>query len=156
MNALSAFAAGLLFGLGLIVSGMTDPSKIIGFLDIAGAWDPSLAFVMGGAILVGLVAFRFARLRATSFLGGAMHLPTARHIDRPLVLGSLAFGVGWGLAGYCPGPAVVAYGAGQDKAVVFVVAMIVGMALYEAFDRHFHARRRRRVPRELSDIAGDA
>jgi hypothetical protein len=156
VNAVSAFVAGLLFGAGLIVSGMTDPSKIIGFLDVAGAWDPSLAFVMGGAILVGFAAFRFARRRAASFLGGAMRLPTARSVDRPLILGSLAFGVGWGLAGYCPGPAIVAYGAGQDKAVVFVVAMIAGMALYEAADRLFHARRRRRVPRELSDVAGDA
>jgi len=156
MNAVWTFLAGLLFGLGLIVSGMTDPSKIIGFLDITGAWDPSLAFVMGGAVLVGLVAFRFARRRTASFLGGAMHIPSARHIDRPLILGSLAFGVGWGLAGYCPGPAVVAFGAGQEQAVVFVVAMIAGMALYEAEDRLFHARRRRRVPRELSDVAGDA
>jgi hypothetical protein len=156
MNAVSAFAVGLLFGMGLIISGMTDPSKIIGFLDIAGAWDPSLAFVMGGAILVGFVAFRFARRRTMSFLGGAMHIPTARQIDRPLILGGLAFGVGWGLAGYCPGPAVVALGAGQDKAVVFVIAMIAGMALYETADRFFHARRRRRVPRELSDVAGDA
>jgi uncharacterized membrane protein YedE/YeeE len=156
MNAVWTFLAGLLFGLGLIVSGMTDPSKIIGFLDITGAWDPSLAFVMGGAVLVGLVAFRFARRRTASFLGGAMHIPSARHIDRQLILGSLAFGVGWGLAGYCPGPAVVALGSGQDQAVVFVAAMIAGMALYEAADRHFHARRRRRVPRELSDVAGDA
>jgi uncharacterized membrane protein YedE/YeeE len=156
MNAVWTFLAGLLFGLGLIVSGMTDPSKIIGFLDIAGAWDPSLAFVMGGAVLVGLVAFRFARRRTASFLGGAMHLPSARQIDRPLIIGSLAFGVGWGLAGYCPGPAVVAFGAGQEQAVVFVVAMIAGMALYEAEDRLLHARRRRRIPRELSDVAGDA
>jgi len=156
MNAVWTFLAGLLFGLGLIVSGMTDPSKIIGFLDIAGAWDPSLAFVMGGAVLVGLVAFRFARRRTASFLGGAMHLPSARQVDRPLIIGSLAFGVGWGLAGYCPGPAVVAFGAGQEQAVVFVVAMIAGMALYEAEDRLLHARRRRRIPRELSDVAGDA
>jgi uncharacterized membrane protein YedE/YeeE len=156
MNAVSAFAVGLLFGLGLIISGMTDPSKVIGFLDLAGAWDPSLAVVMGGAILVGLVAFRVARKRTVSFLGGAMHLPTARHIDRQLVLGSLAFGVGWGLAGFCPGPAVVSLGAGQDKAVVFVIAMIAGMALYEIVDRIWNARRRRRVPRELSDVAGDA
>ena len=156
MNAVSAFVVGLIFGTGLIISGMTDPSKIIGFLDVAGAWDPSLAFVMGGAVLVGLIAFRFARRRTVSFLGGAMHLPNARQIDRPLILGSLAFGVGWGLAGYCPGPAVVAFGSGQDKAVVFLVAMIAGMALYEAANRHFHARRRRRTPRELSDVAGDA
>ena len=156
MNAVWTFLAGLLFGLGLIVSGMTDPSKIIGFLDITGAWDPSLAFVMGGAVLVGVVAFRLARRRTASFLGGAMHIPSARYIDRPLMLGSLAFGVGWGLAGYCPGPAVVALGSGQDQAVVFVVAMIAGMVLYEAADRLFHARRRRRIPRELSDVAGDA
>jgi uncharacterized membrane protein YedE/YeeE len=156
MTAVSAFVGGLLFGTGLIISGMTDPSKIIGFLDVAGAWDPSLAFVMGGAVLVGFIAFRLARRRTASFLGGAMHLPTLRHIDRPLILGSLAFGVGWGLAGYCPGPAVVSFGAGQDKAVVLLVAMIAGMALYEAADRLFHARRRRRTPRELSDVAGDA
>ena len=156
MNAVSAFVVGLLFGVGLILSGMTDPSKIIGFLDLAGAWDQSLAFVMGGAVLVGFVAFGVARKRTVSFLGGAMHLPAARHIDRELILGSLAFGVGWGLAGYCPGPAVVALGAGQDKAVLFVIAMIAGMALYEAADRLLHARRRRRVPRERSDVAGDA
>ena len=156
MNAVSAFVVGLLFGVGLIHSGMTNPSKIIGFLDLAGAWDPSLAFVMGGAVLVGFIAFRYARKRTVSFLGGAMHLPTARHVDRELILGSLAFGVGWGLAGYCPGPAVVALGAGQDKAVVFVIAMLAGMALYESADRLFHARRRRRVPRERSDVAGDA
>ena len=156
MNAVSAFAVGLFLGAGLIISGMTDPSKIIGFLDVAGAWDPSLAFIIGGAVLVGFIAFRFARRRTVSFLGGAMHLPNARQIDQPLILGSLAFGVGWGLAGYCPGPAVVAFGSGQDKAVVFLVAMIAGMALYEAADRLFHARRRRRVPRELSDVAGDA
>jgi hypothetical protein len=156
MNAVSAFAVGLVFGVGLIISGMTDPSKVIGFLDLAGAWDPSLAFVMGGAVLVGVVAFRFARKRTASFLGGAMHLPTARHIDRELILGSLVFGVGWGLAGYCPGPAVVALGGGQDKAVVFAIAMLAGMALFEAVDRVFHARRRRRVPRDRSDVAGDA
>ena len=156
MSAVSAFAVGLFLGAGLIISGMTDPSKIIGFLDVAGAWDPSLAFIIGGAVLVGFIAFRFARRRTVSFLGGAMHLPNARQIDQPLILGSLAFGVGWGLAGYCPGPAVVAFGSGQDKAVVFLVAMIAGMALYEAADRLFHARRRRRVPRELSDVAGDA
>ena len=156
MNAVSAFAIGLIFGMGLMISGMTDPSKIIGFLDLAGAWDPSLAFVMGGAILVGFVAFRLARRRTASSLGGAMHIPNMRQIDRRLVLGSVTFGVGWGLAGYCPGPAVVAFGAGLDKAVVFVIAMVAGMALYESADRVFHARRRRRVPREFSDVAGDA
>jgi uncharacterized protein len=135
MHVLSAFVIGLVFGVGLIVSRMTDPSKIIGFLDIAGAWDPSLAFVMAGAIMVGLVAFRAARRRTAAFLGGAMHLPTVRHVDRRFVLGSLVFGAGWGLAGYCPGPALVSLGMGQDKTVVFVIAMLAGMALYEVAER---------------------
>jgi len=140
MHALSAFAVGLIFGIGLIVSGMTDPSKIIGFLNLAGPWDPSLALVMGGAVAVGLMAFQFARRRTAAFLGGAMHLPTAQQIDRRLVLGSLVFGIGWGLAGYCPGPAVVSVGMGQGKAIVFVVAMVAGMAIYEVFER-MHAQR---------------
>src|SRR2546429_7257963 len=106
MNALTAFLAGLVFGVGLLVSGMTDPGKVKGFLDLAGAWDPSLAFVMGGAILVGFFAFRFAGRRARSFFGGAMHLPAARDIDSRLVGGSIVFGIGWGLAGFCPGPAL--------------------------------------------------
>lgn len=142
MHSLSAFLIGTLFGLGLIVSGMTDPFKVIGFLDLAGAWDPSLAFVMGGAVVVGMIAFRAARKRAASFLGGAMHLPAARHVDRRLVLGSLAFGVGWGLAGFCPGPALVALGAGYDKAVVFVIAMVAGMGLYEVAERVLRGRSR--------------
>ena len=141
MNALGAFAAGLVFGLGLIVSGMTDPSKVIGFLDLAGRWDPSLAFVMVGAIAVSLIGYRVARKRAKAFFGGALHLPTARQIDRRLVLGSLVFGVGWGLGGYCPGPALVSFGAGQDKAVVFVLAMLAGMALYEIAERALSSRR---------------
>ena len=132
MHGLSAFVTGLVFGIGLIMSGMTDPSKVIGFLDIVGRWDPSLAFVMLGAILVGLVAFRYARNRTRSFLGGAMLLPANRSIDWPLILGSLTFGVGWGLAGFCPGPAVVSLGSGQEKAAIFVLAMLAGMALYEA------------------------
>ena len=142
MHALSAFGVGLVFGIGLVISGMTDPSKIIGFLDLAGPWDPSLALVMGGAVAVGFVAFRVARRRTAAFLGGAMHLPTARQIDRRLVVGSLVFGIGWGLAGYCPGPAVVSVGMGQDKAIVFVVAMLAGMAIYELIERV----RQRRTP----------
>lgn len=129
MNLAAAFAAGLVFGLGLIVSGMSDPGKVIGFLDLAGRWDPSLAFVMCGAILVGFFAFRLAGRRARSFLGGAMHLPTRRDIDSRLVGGSLVFGIGWGLAGFCPGPALVSLGAGYEKAGVFVAAMLVGMLL---------------------------
>ena len=131
INRISEFLVGLLFGLGLIVAGMTDPGKVLAFLDLAGAWDPSLAFVMGGAILVGLVAFSIAKQRTRSFLGEAMHLPTARDIDPRLIVGSLLFGTGWGIAGFCPGPALVSMGSGQPKAVVFVVAMLVGMGLFE-------------------------
>jgi uncharacterized membrane protein YedE/YeeE len=114
---------------------MTDPGKVLGFLDLAGAWDPSLAFVMGGAIAVGLLGFTFAKKRTRSFLGTAMHLPTARDIDRRLVLGSLTFGAGWGLAGFCPGPALVALGAGIPKAAIFVVSMIAGMLIFELFEK---------------------
>ena len=135
MLALSAFLTGLLFGLGLVVSGMSDPFKVIGFLDVAGPWDPSLAFVMAGAVLVGLVAYRIAGRRAASVLGGPMRLPAVEGIDRRLVLGSLVFGVGWGLAGFCPGPALVALGAGYGKAAAFVGAMIAGMAIHELLER---------------------
>ncbi len=132
---LAEFGVGLLFGIGLILAGMTDPSKVLGFLDLAGLWDPSLAFVMGGAILVSVGAFALAKKRTVSFLGGAMHLPTSRVIDRRLVLGSLAFGAGWGLAGFCPGPALVSLGTGNPKAVVFVLAMLAGMALFEMLEQ---------------------
>ncbi|MBC7918006.1 MAG: hypothetical protein H7Y28_09380 [Rhodoferax sp.] len=129
------FLVGLLFGVGLILAGMTDPSKVLGFLDLAGAWDPSLALVMGGAILVGLGAFAVAKKRNTTFLGGALHLPTATHIDKRLIGGSVLFGAGWGLAGFCPGPAIVSLGAGQPKAAVFVVAMLLGMVVFEVAER---------------------
>lgn len=135
MNRFSEFAVGLLFGVGLIVSGMTDPGKVIGFLDLAGAWDPSLALVMGGAILVGLFAFALAKKRSTTFLGGVLTLPGSRAIDRPLVVGSLLFGAGWGLAGFCPGPALASLGSGQPKAAVFVLAMLAGMLVFEFSER---------------------
>jgi len=135
MHRFSEFLIGLLFGWGLLISGMTDPGKVLGFLDLAGAWDPSLAFVMGGGVLVGLVGFALAKKRTTSFLGSAMHLPTSRDIDRRLVLGSLTFGAGWGLAGFCPGPGIVAMGAGESKATLFVVAMIAGMWAFELLNR---------------------
>jgi uncharacterized membrane protein YedE/YeeE len=140
LHRISEFGIGLVFGLGLIISGMTDPGKVLGFLDLAGLWDPSLAFVMGGAILVGVLAFALARKRSTSVLGGPMQLPTARHIDRRLVLGSLLFGVGWGIAGFCPGPAIVSLGAGEPKAAVFVLAMLAGMGVFEWLDARKAAR----------------
>lgn len=132
---LTEFAAGLLFGLGLIVAGMTDPSKVLAFLDLAGPWDPSLALVMGGAIVVGLGAFAAARRRTASLLGGAMHWPTNRDINLRLVMGCLLFGVGWGLAGFCPGPAIVSLATGNPKAAVFVLAMLAGMAIFEIAER---------------------
>jgi len=135
MNALAAFGAGLLFGLGLLLSGMADPGKVIGFLDLAGRWDPSLAFVMAGAICVGAAVFAFGKRRARSFLGAAMHIPTRRDIDVRLVAGSIVFGIGWGIGGFCPGPALVSFGSGQDKAAVFVAAMLGGMLLYGAAER---------------------
>jgi len=137
---LTEFAVGLVFGLGLLVSGMTDPAKVLGFLDITGDWDPSLAFVMGGAILIGLFAFAFARRRTTDFFGGAIQWPSSTAIDRRLIGGGLLFGVGWGLAGFCPGPALVSAAAGAPKAVVFVVAMLVGMALFETIERFRRSR----------------
>ncbi|VTU31529.1 putative transporter component [Variovorax sp. PBL-H6] len=139
MIALASLLAGLVFGLGLIVSGMANPAKVLGFLDLAGHWDPSLAFVMAGAIAVGAVAFTMARRRAMSFLGAEMRLPSARHIDRRLVLGSVLFGIGWGVAGFCPGPALVSLGMGEVKALVFVAAMLVGMGVFELFERRKRA-----------------
>jgi len=134
MLVLSSLLAGLVFGLGLIVSGMADPAKVIGFLDLAGRWDPSLALVMGGAVGVGLVAFAVTRHRTVSLLGAPMKLPAARHVDRRLVLGSTLFGMGWGMAGFCPGPALVAMGMGEVKAAIFVAAMLAGMGVFELLE----------------------
>ena len=135
MLMLSSLLAGLVFGLGLIVSGMANPAKVLGFLDLAGSWDPSLAFVMAGAIAVGFFAFLLAKKRRLSFLGAEMKLAPAGRIDRRLVAGSLLFGAGWGLAGFCPGPGLVALGMGEPKAAVFVLAMLAGMAIFELLER---------------------
>ncbi len=135
MRAANAFFVGLVFGLGLIVSGMTNPAKVLGFLDLAGVWDPSLALVMVGAILLGSCGFAIAKNRQHSLLGAPMQLPSATRLDKRLVLGSLAFGVGWGIAGFCPGPAIVSAAAGQPKAWLFVVAMICGMTLFSILER---------------------
>jgi uncharacterized membrane protein YedE/YeeE len=140
MFVFTSLLSGLVFGLGLIVSGMANPAKVLGFLDLAGAWDPSLALVMGGAIAVGFFAFLIAQNRTRSFLGADMKLPGARHIDRRLVLGSVIFGIGWGVAGFCPGPGLVALGMGEGKALVFVGAMLVGMLGFEVIERLRSAR----------------
>ena len=131
----SALLAGLVFGIGLLVSGMANPAKVLGFLDVAGAWDPSLAFVMAGAVAVAALAFFIARRRSASLLGAPLSLPDARDIDARLVGGSVLFGIGWGLSGFCPGPALVALGLGQGKAVLFVAAMLGGMVLFEGVER---------------------
>ncbi len=129
-----ALLAGLVFGLGLILSGMTDPAKVLGFLDLAGAWDPSLALVMGGAIAVTAPAFAWLRRRQRSLLGAPLQWPTRTTIDRRLVLGSLAFGAGWGLAGFCPGPALVGAAAGWEPAWWFVAAMAAGMSVFSVLE----------------------
>ncbi|MET3618685.1 DUF6691 family protein [Burkholderia ambifaria] len=135
MQAGFAFLAGLLFSVGLIVSGMANPRKVLGFLDLAGRWDPSLAFVMVGAIGVTVVAFAWAKRRTRSWLGLPIQWPAARAITVRLVAGSAVFGIGWGLAGFCPGPALVSIGLGSVKGIAFVVAMLVGMALFEWIER---------------------
>nr|WP_229260107.1 DUF6691 family protein [Duganella aquatilis] len=130
-----SFLAGLIFGIGLIISGMANPAKVLAFLDLAGNWNPSLIFVMAGAVGVGFFAFLWARSRKTTLLGGAMKLPVAARIDRRLIIGAVMFGIGWGLAGFCPGPALVGLGMGVPKAILFVLAMVAGMGLYELFER---------------------
>ena len=132
---LFAFIAGLIFGLGLILAGMANPAKVLGFLDIAGTWDPSLAFVMAGAIMIGFVAFLLAKKRTQSFLGLPIQMPTNQLIDKELVLGSALFGIGWGLAGICPGPGIVLLGAGETKRLVFVSALVLGVLIFRVISR---------------------
>ena len=133
MSNLFGFVSGLVFGIGLILAGMTEPLKVKGFLDLAGAWDPSLALVMGGAIALGAVAFARARRRDRSWTGAPIEIPANRTIDRRLVTGGVLFGIGWGIGGFCPGPALVALGSGVGSAGIFVAAMLVGMVLHDKF-----------------------
>lgn len=123
--------SGLVFGLGLILGGMTDPSKVKGFLDLAGAWDPSLALVMGGAVALGVVAFARAGRMSSAWSGAPLEIPANRTIDRRLLGGGVLFGIGWGIGGYCPGPALVSLGSGMGSAAVFVAAMLAGMVLHD-------------------------
>lgn len=134
MARLSAFVAGLLFGFGLLLAGMADPAKVLAFLDLAGNWDPSLALVMAGAIAVAMLPLRLAGKRSRALLGGAMQLPTRRDLDARLIGGSLLFGVGWGIAGICPGPALTLLLAGHWQALLFVAAMLVGMLIFAALE----------------------
>ncbi len=122
-----AYLAGLLFGVGLVVAGMTQPSKVMGFLDFFGHWDPSLVMVMGGAVAVHFVLFRLIKRRPSPLFDARFHLPTRTDLDKKLILGAAVFGVGWGLAGFCPGPGIVSLGTGAVAAIVFVTAMTTGM-----------------------------
>lgn len=128
--------SGLIFGIGLILAGMANPAKVLAFLDVSGWWDPSLGLVMAGAIGIGLIAFTIAKKRQLSYLGFSIQLPANRTIDQRLVIGSMAFGIGWGLVGICPAPAFVLLGAGNGKGFIFVVAMIIGMGIYELLEHY--------------------
>ncbi|MDA5543886.1 MULTISPECIES: DUF6691 family protein [Yersinia] len=136
MNLLFSLLAGVVFGLGLIVAGMANPAKVLGFLDIAGSWDPSLALVMAAAVAIATLGFGWAKKRKTSLLGQPLQLPTSTRIDRRLIGGSVLFGIGWGLAGICPGPALVLLGAGIYKGVIFAAAMVAGMAIFSLIERY--------------------
>jgi uncharacterized protein len=136
VETLASLATGMVFAAGLIVSGMVNPAKVQGFLDLFGRWDPSLALVMAAAVGVGLAGFGWTSARAQSVLGLPMHLPSNRSVDRRLIIGATVFGIGWGLAGFCPGPAVVALASGSSKAILFGASMLAGMALFEWMDSH--------------------
>ena len=126
---------GLIFGLGLLISGMANPQKVLGFLDITGLWDPSLILVMAGAILAALLPFQWAKNQSRSLLGQTIQLPDKTQIDRPLIVGSLLFGIGWGLAGICPGPAIVLLGLKQINAIYFVLSMLAGMWIFQILQK---------------------
>ncbi|HZX15667.1 MAG TPA: DUF6691 family protein [Pseudomonas sp.] len=135
MRKLLAFLAGVIFGIGLLSAGMANPAKVLGFLDLAGAWDPSLALVMAAAIGVAFLPFSWARWQRSSLLGAPMQLPVKRELDRRLIGGSLLFGIGWGIAGICPGPAVAILLTGRWQVLLFVAAMLVGMVVFAALER---------------------
>lgn len=128
-NALVALLAGTLFGLGLAISGMTQPQRVLGFLDLAGHWDPTLAFVMGGGLMITTSAFRFVLRRGRPLFDAKFYLPTRNDLDAPLLAGAACFGIGWGLAGFCPGPAIASLATAAPPVLIFVVAMLAGMAL---------------------------
>ena len=134
MPVLAALVCGLVFGVGLAVGGMTNPAKVLGFLDVTGTWDPSLAFVMGGAVLVNALAFRRIRQHRNPWFDVKFHLPTRKDIDRQLLAGAALFGVGWGLGGFCPGPILVSLGAGARAALILLPSMVGGMLLFRAYD----------------------
>lgn len=140
-NALAAFAVGFVFAIGLGISGMTQPQKVVGFLDAFGSWDPSLVFVMMGAVVVHFVTYKLIRKRNSPLLSAQWHVPTKTEITPALILGAVIFGVGWGLAGFCPGPAVTSLASFEAKPAMFVASMLVGMFLFKAFDKKLKLRK---------------
>jgi uncharacterized membrane protein YedE/YeeE len=147
---LASFVCGLLFGVGLIVSGMTQPAKVLGFLDVFGTWDPTLAFVMAAALVVSFVGFRVARQRSKPVLAAVLLWPTRTDIGSPLLIGSALFGVGWGLVGLCPGPALVNLATLMPQVVVFVLAMAAGLVIKDVWDK-FGTDLRMKRPSIVSD-----
>lgn len=131
---ITAGLAGLLLGLGLILSGMANPAKVVGFLDVAGPWDPSLGLVMGGGLVAGSIGFALLKKQPTTLLGEPLNLPTSRKIDLRLIMGSVLFGIGWGITGICPGPGLVLLGAGIPEGVIYIASLLVGMALYSVIE----------------------
>lgn len=140
-NGLASLVVGFIFAIGLGISGMTQPQKVIGFLDVFGHWDPSLIFVMAGAILVHFVTYRWIRKRESPLLSTIWHVPTKREITPALVFGSLIFGMGWGLGGYCPGPAVTSLASFEIRPLIFVGSMLIGMFVFRQFEKIFPLRR---------------
>ncbi|MBY0473770.1 MAG: YeeE/YedE family protein [Nitrosomonas sp.] len=135
MVGLMAWVSGIVFGLGIILSGMVNPAIVLAFLDVTGRWDPSLAWVMVGAVAVGSLAFAIAKKRKKSYLGESMQIPGVTKIDARLILGGIVFGIGWGIAGICPGPALVLVGSGSLEAIIFLAAMLLGMGVFEAIQQ---------------------
>ena len=135
---ITAGLAGLLLGLGLILSGMANPAKVVGFLDVAGPWDPSLVLVMGGGLVAGSIGFALLKKQPTTLLGEPLNLPTSRKIDLRLIMGSVLFGIGWGITGICPGPGLVLLGAGIPEGVIYIASLLVGMALYSVIEKLRH------------------
>ena len=141
MKTVSALLAGLMFGVGLALSGMLDPMRVLGFLDVAGAWDPTLAFVLLGAVAVSAAGYQIARRRQHPAFAAQFDIPAGRQIDTPLLVGAAIFGVGWGLAGFCPGPALASLSLGLPKSAGFVATMLVGMALHGTVRRRWGGAR---------------
>ena len=137
---ITAGLAGLLLGLGLILSGMANPAKVVGFLDVAGPWDPSLGLVMGGGLVAGSIGFALLKKQPTTLLGEPLNLPTSRKIDLRLIMGSVLVGIGWGLTGLCPGPGLVLLGAGIPEGVIYIASLLVGMTLYSVIEKLRHNR----------------